>query len=343
MAIASEDDLVVQSSELALMNVAALHNAGSLDLSPRFQRRDRWDRERQSQLIESFLLNVPVPPVYLAEEARGVFAVIDGKQRLTTISQFLNDEFRLTNLELRKDLEGLNFSDLNPVIKGVLNMRPIRAVTILRQTPDWVKHEVFVRLNRGGQPLNAQEIRNVSYAGPFNDRVIELAQNDFLYRQLKITGSASPAYSDMSDVEYVVRFFALSEYWEAFGGSMREAMDSFMLHNHEAGPTRIALFSNRFRRAISWCEQLWGAHAFQRFDGNQWRDQMIGGVYDAEMIAVDRASDELLESINTSSLIRRTERLFLDPQFDSSVRVGTNTSAKVRFRVERVVDLLASA
>ena len=77
-----DEDLVVQSSDMALANVALLAASGSLDLSPRFQRRNRWNRTQQSQLIELFLMNVPVPPVYLAEETRGVFAVIDGKQRL---------------------------------------------------------------------------------------------------------------------------------------------------------------------------------------------------------------------------------------------------------------------
>jgi hypothetical protein len=340
LADAREEDLVVQSSDMALMNVVALHSAGSLDLSPRYQRRDRWDRERQSQLIESFLLNVPVPPVYLAEESRGVFAVIDGKQRLTTIVQFLKDEFPLTKLQLRTELEGKRFSDLGSDTSSALMMRPLRAVTILRQTPDWVKHEVFVRLNRGGQPLNAQEIRNVAYAGPFNDRVIELSENKFLHRQLKILSPQSSAYADMSDVELVVRFFALTNYWRDFGGNMREALDKFMLENHEAGPTRINDFSARFERALTWCEHLWGHHAFQRFDGTQWRDQMIGGVYDAEMVAVDALDEVLLKSLVPRRVLQRTSELFSDEEFDSSVRLSTNTSARVRYRIDRTILML---
>lgn len=225
----SEEDLVVQPSDMALINVESLYSSGSLDLSPRYQRRNRWDRARQSQLIESFLLNVPVPPVYLAEESKGVYAVIDGKQRLTAIVQYLSNEFPLTKLDLRKDLEGLTFENLPREHKTTLGMRPLRAVTILRQTPDWVKHEVFVRLNRGGQPLNAQEIRNVAYAGPFNDTIIKLATHEFLRQQLKISDNESSAYSDMSDVESVVRFFALSETWRNYGGSLRDALDDFML------------------------------------------------------------------------------------------------------------------
>nr|WP_286311808.1 DUF262 domain-containing protein [Agromyces mangrovi] len=317
-----------------------MHASGSLDLSPRYQRRNRWDRDRQSQLIESFLLNVPVPPVYLAEEARGVFAVIDGKQRLTAISQFLNNEFALTKLQLRPDLEGLRFRDLTAEASAAIGMRPLRAVTILRKTPDWVKHEVFVRLNRGGQPLNAQEIRNVAFAGPLNDRIIRLAEHPFLHRQLKISSQESAAYADMSDVETVLRFFALSASWRLFGGSLRNALDEFMQQHYEAGPSRIAELSERFYRAIGWAERLWGVHAFQRHDGSQWRDQMIGGVYDAQMVAIDVVSDAQLEQASPQRVLGRTQRLFQDPDFDSSVRLSTNTSARVRYRVRAMIDLL---
>lgn len=340
MADAREEDLVVQSSDMALLNIASLHSGGSLDLSPRYQRRNRWDRTRQSQLIESFLLNVPVPPVYLAEESRGVFAVIDGKQRLTAIVQYLANDFPLSRLELRKDLEGARFSDLSSDAASTLSMRPLRAVTILRQTPDWVKHEVFVRLNRGGQPLNAQEIRNVAYAGPFNDQIIRLAEHPFLRRQLKIRSAESSAYADMSDVETVVRFFALASGWRNFGGNLRDSLDYFMLQNHEAGPSEIDEYSGRFLRAMDWCEQLWGGHAFQRYDGTQWRDQMIGGVYDAQMVAVDSTPDHILQSTPTRDVINRMQALFGDPEFDTSVRLSTNTSARVRYRIQAVTNLL---
>ncbi|WP_162251738.1 DUF262 domain-containing protein [Cellulomonas sp. Root137] len=325
---------------MALFNVASLYSAGSLDLSPRYQRRNRWDRERQSQLIESFLLNVPVPPVYLAEESRGVYAVIDGKQRLTAIVQFINDEFPLAKLQLRRDLEGLRYRDLGSEDSSTFGMRPLRAVIILRQTPDWVKHEVFVRLNRGGQPLNAQEIRNVAYAGPLNDRIIELATNNFLHSQLKITSENSAAYADMSDVETVVRFFALAQYWRSFGGSLRDALDRFMLENHDAGPSRIAELAARFTRALEWCERIWGPHAFQRHDGTQWRDQMIGGVYDAQMVAVDALGDSQLQSLDPGETRERTRHLFRDLEFDTAVRLSTNTSARVSYRIEKTIALL---
>lgn len=339
---AREEDLFIQSNDMALMNIAALHESGSLDLSPRFQRRNRWDRERQSQLIESFMLNVPVPPVYLAEEARGVFAVIDGKQRLTAIVQYLNGDFPLKNPQLKWDLEGKYFGELDNRWASTLKMRPLRTVTVMHRTADWVKHEVFLRLNRGGQPLNAQEVRNVAFAGPLNDEIIRLAEDRFLRRQLKITSDDSPAYANMSDVETVLRFFAVSDQWTRFGGSLSRAMDHFMLERHEAEPSEIRALSERFIRALRYCEAIWGQYAFQRFDGSQWRSQMIGGVYDAEMVAVNLTSDEVLDRVaqDPAEAQRKTADLFADSEFDAAVRLGTNTPARVQYRISRVARLL---
>jgi len=340
--VVREDDLVVQSNDMALMNVQSLESTGALDLSPRYQRRNRWDRERQSQLIESFILNVPVPPVYLAEEDRGEYAVIDGKQRLTAIVQYLSNEFELVGLQLRRDLEGLTFSQLDPQFSRPLSMRPLRTVTILRSTPDWVKHEVFLRLNRGGQPLNNQEIRNVAFAGPLNDLFIRLAENHFLCKQLKIRNKESSAYTKMLDVETVTRFFAIAGQWTSFGSSFRGGLDRFMLDNYRCGPSALDHYENRFNRAIEACESIWGDLAFKRFDGNQWRDQMLGAVYDAQMVAIDTLSPPEVKILisKSSAVIEATETLFSEPEYDASVRISTNTPSRVRHRVDRTISVL---
>ncbi len=336
-----QQDLIVQSTDMALMNVAALAHSGALDLSPRFQRRNRWDKDKQSKLIESFLMNVPVPPVYLAEERRGRFAVIDGKQRLTAIAQYLNGEFRLSNLSFVTDLDGYSFEDLPATVTSTLNMRPLRAVTVMRQTADWVKYEVFLRLNTGGEPLNAQEVRNVAFASPLNDVIIDLSEDRFLRQQLKIRSTSSAAYADMTDVEFVLRFMALADSWTNFRGNLRAALDEFMLRHHAAGPREVANFAHRFTRALRACESLWGPLAFRRFDGKQWRDQMIGGVYDAQMVAVDQLSDEELTAAAASeNATTAMARLFSNANFDSAVRIATNTPSRVHYRIESVRDLL---
>ena len=337
-------DLFVQPSDMALINVVALAESSALDLNPKYQRRDRWDRARQSQLIESFLVNVPVPPVYLSEEARGIYAVIDGKQRLTAIANYFHDEYALVGLGLRPDLEGLRFSDLPEAAAGALRMRPLRAVIILRQTAEWVKHEVFLRLNKGGQALNNQEIRNVAFSGPLNDLMIDLGEDPFLLKQLKVHTANSSAYADMTNVEMVLRFFMLANGWSDFEGDMARALDDFMVEHRYVDPGEEARLSERFFRAIRGCEAMWGDRAFKRFDGHQWRDQFIGGVYDAQMVAVDRMRDPDLAALgeNPTRAVSTMTQLFRDTTFDSSVRLSTNTPSRVQYRIGRLIDALHS-
>ena len=191
----AQDRLVLQAADLSLETLASMVESLAIDTSPEFQRRERWDSAQQSSLIESFLLNVPIPPVYLSEDDFGTYSVIDGKQRLTTIHKFMRDKLKLTELEAFRSLEGAKFSDLPTPLKNALRVRPyLRVVTLLKQSDPKLKYEVFTRLNCGGEPLNPQEIRNVVFRGKLNDLLVELSKRDFLKSQLKIKGVSSPFY-----------------------------------------------------------------------------------------------------------------------------------------------------
>jgi len=237
----AQDRLIVQASDLSLQAIADMVRGGAIDVAPQFQRRDRWNNEQQSSLIESFLLNVPVPPVYLSEDDFGSYSVIDGKQRITTITAFMGDELQLRTLASFDELEGYRFSELPTSLRNALQVRPyVRAVTLLRQTAPDLKYEVFHRLNSGGQPLNAQEIRNVVYRGSLNDLVMRLSEIPFLRHQLKIRDDRSPAYRTMTDAEFVLRFFALNQTWRNFSGDLRRTMDDFMRDHRNPPPSTLA-------------------------------------------------------------------------------------------------------
>ena len=209
----AQDRLVLQASDLSLEAVAGMVEAEAIDIKPEFQRRERWTSRQASALIESFLLNIPVPPVYLAEEDFGRYAVIDGKQRLGAIRDFMKGEFSLVGLSRFSEIDGMRFRDLPPGLRNALQVRPyLRVVTLLRQSDPAVKYEVFHRLNSGGEPLNAQEIRNVIFRGALNDLIIEMSSESFLRAQLKIKDQRSQAYRSMQDVEYVLRFLTHAEY-----------------------------------------------------------------------------------------------------------------------------------
>ena len=285
-------------------------------------------------------LNIPVPPVYLSEENYGIYSIIDGKQRITAISDFLNNSFELRGLSSFSQINGYRFRDLPDELRNALRIRPfLRVITLLKQSEPRLKYEVFLRLNRGGIRLNNQEIRNVAFRGPLNDAIYEASDHVFLKQALKITGPKSKAYQQMQDAEMVLRFLTLRENWQEFSGNFSRSMDQFMLRNTEIKEEEATDLVGVFNSAISRVEQLWGKHAFQRWDGRQWRQQALAGLYDAQMIACDQISNmkfiELCEA--PGRVISQTKTLFDDPLFEEAVRLGTNTPSRMIYRVSQVV------
>lgn len=344
----AQDRLVYQTADLSLSSLAGMLKPDSkgkaaIDLAPDFQRRQRWTTGKQSALIESFLLNVPVPPIYLAEDAYGQYSVVDGKQRLTAIHAFMVEKLKLKDLESFKELEGLDFDGLPPDLQNALNIRPyVRVVTLLKQSDPTLKFEVFTRLNRGGEQMLPQELRKVAYRGGFSDLIYELSNQAFLKLQLKIENTESPAYVQMVDAEYVLRFFALSESWRHFSGALREELDMCMVRHMKDQQPELEALKNKFIRALNSCAEIWGRCAFQRHTGIGWRDQCLAGMYDAEMLAVSELSDDELNVAKLSKLeiVQRTADLFLDRSFERIVRQGTNTPSFVRERVARLLEVL---
>jgi hypothetical protein len=314
-----------------------------IDVAPEYQRRERWNKQKQAELIESFLLNMPVPPIYLAEESIGRYSVIDGKQRLTAISAFMSGALKLDNLRTFSKLNGSILKELPDGVRTGLAVRPLRVVTVLRQSSEDLKYEVFRRLNESAVPLNPQEIRNVLYRGPLNELVLQLSSNDFLRAQWKVTAS-SERYKQMDDVELVVRYLTLRHHWKKFPGDYRYAMDAFMKEHRSASKEEIAEFRSAFENSITRCEAFWGQHAFHRPEGSGWRLQALAGLYDAQMLGADALSAKEVVTLSKRStqVVKATRELFKDSEFDKAVREATNTPARVRLRVERVTAMLKS-
>ena len=342
--IDAQNNLVVQHSDFSLRALFDMATSQAIDLAPHYQRRDRWKPDKQSALIESFLLNVPVPPVYLSEDEFGKYSVIDGKQRLTAIRDFLAGELRLTNLARFADLEGAFYSDLPLPIQNALAVRPyIRVITLLKQTDPQLKYEVFLRLNTGGEKLLGQEIRNVAFSGPLNDLLFELSEAPFLRRQMKIKGEGSPPYRRMEDVEHVLRFFTMAERWRTIGPQLSREMDAYMQRFRAISPARCAHLKQLFQRSLDACESIWGDKAFYKPQGNGWRGQFISPLFDAEMVAVsDMSASEVAGAAKQRDVVlkRFVAAYKGDAFFAKSVTQSTNNPSSVTKRISTVAAVL---
>jgi hypothetical protein len=336
--------LVTQAVDFNLVSLKDLVAKGTIDVSPRYQRRLRWLDARKSRLIESFLMNVPVPPVFLAEEEYGRYSVIDGQQRLRTIHEFLEDKFALSGLEVFVSLNGCKFSNLPSDLRNALELRPyLRAIIVLKQSDPNIKFEVFQRLNTGGVNLNSQELRNSMFRGRLNDLILELSENERFRRMLGVKDPGTSAIvQHMRDCELVLRFLALRERWQEYSGHMRRTLNGFMEAATDVPDERLEQLRQEFHTALERVHAIFGEVAFRRWypRGGRWGRVAVAAIYDAQMVACHELTEATFHQVaqRPEEAINRFQAL--DEDFEKAVVGGTNDRRKLYHRVEAVLLLL---
>ncbi|WP_375553999.1 DUF262 domain-containing protein [Roseovarius mucosus] len=256
-----EFNIVVTASDWTLELLAKSFNDGDIVI-PDYQRKFVWDIRRASTLIESFAIGLPVPQVFFYENAEGQLEVIDGQQRITSIAYFFEGYFgpedasgkrkvfSLKGLEQRKDLEGKTFSQLDERTKRKLKHSPLRGITVKQLTPDEEQPEsvyhIFERLNTGGQPLNAQEIRNAVYRGNILEALEEL-NADPNWRKIYGKRDADPK---QRDIELILRLFSLYENTDNYTPPMKDFLSRQMAENRPFTSVRAKSFKKAFSVAV---------------------------------------------------------------------------------------------
>lgn len=203
----------IDKDQYSMFEMKRKYDRGKICMDPSFQRNFVWNNRQMSELIESVIIGIPLPLIYLAESQEGRLVVVDGRQRLTTFIKFLNSEFRLMGLRILKDLNGYNFQDLEKderFSKYATDIEDFQLVVqiIKYPTPDKVRFDIFDRVNRGGTPLNKQEMRNALYQGRSTELLKDLAEGEAF---LQATGSSiSPKH--MKDRYIILRALCFSLY-----------------------------------------------------------------------------------------------------------------------------------
>jgi Protein of unknown function DUF262 len=324
-----------------------------INLNPDFQRRGRWDQERRSRFIESLIMNVPIPPVFLGEDEYGSYVVLDGRQRLTAIYEFLRNTFELKGLTVWEELNGNRFDDMEKKkLDRFLTRRFIPAVVILKESSSQVKYDVFDRLNTGGVIATPMEIRNAIFQGRFTELLRELSANSLFRRLWGIPLQAaerndSTIYSKMIDLELVLRFFALKEPESMafpFIDHLSEFMDS---RNKLYSETKEMADDDRrsFEWAVKNCWKVLGENAFRK---NQMDGQPSGKrstpLGDAFLISF-ASVDPMEVTDNAANAIKQAlfSLLSNDTEFQKAISTGTNGKGAITLRVRRAEQAVRSA
>lgn len=332
--------------------VCALHDKfkrGKLILQPDFQRQFVWDRKKSSRLIESILLSVPLPIIYLSEQPDGKEYVIDGQQRLTSLFSFIDgkfpsgDEFKLTGLNAYRELNKSAFKDIGEQLQDKISHYTLRSVTLLKQSSSDLKFEIFERLNTGSEPLNDQELRNCVYRGPYNRLLKELAaDSDFQgLVGLKV------AEKRLRDVELVLRFSAFFHAtYLKYQPPMKRFFNQDMEKYQHLSESDAATIRGAFKNAVQINKSLFGNdRAFKRFYGGDERnpsgrwepkkfnaslyDVLMGVFYDKDKNQVYAALDSLREAI--------VDLMATNRRFNDAIQLSTSSidNVKLRFDIMR--------
>lgn len=244
------------------------YKRGKLVIQPDFQRHFVWDAKKSSRLIESALLDIPLPVIYLSEEKDGKEYVIDGQQRLTAFFSFIDGQFpdgrdfKLTGLKVFTEFNRKSFKEIDEKLQDKIRYCKIRTITFRRESEADLKFEIFERLNTGAVSLNDQELRNCIYRGPYNELLKELSKDtNFMY----LLGLKKPD-KRMRDIELVLRFAAFYHFtYLNYKPPMRKFLNNDMEKYQYISEEEAIELKNAFKNAITIIKSLLDNHAFKRF------------------------------------------------------------------------------
>ena len=284
-----------------------------LILRPDFQRASVWDNTKKSRLVESLLLNLPVPPCFLAEDEAGVRVVVDGQQRLRSVDDFYHGRFALSGLQVLKDLNGKKWSELPPKLDRKILQRVIRTLVISHHSNPGIRFEIFERLNSGGDPLTEQEIRNATLRGEFNKLLNALATStDFL----ACIGANKPD-PRLRHHELILRFFAVGAAIKDYKPPLKMILSEYMRENRNPKLEKLESLKLLFSTALTNSHTVFGRDVFRRY-----REK--SGVRDFES-AISKAVFELqmislsyLEPAVVNNRSPEIKRAFIDLSINDS-------------------------
>lgn len=315
-----------QSLDISFNELLDMYTNGELDINPDYQRLFQWSEGARSRFIESLLLEMPVPPIYVIEETDGKYMLIDGLQRISSYLHLRGEltaehldppinpgeKLELTDCDIVPELNGNTFDDLGTALQIRLKRAFVRVEVVRKGSDPRFKYHMFKRLNTGGMLLTDQQVRNCTI------RLLDPTFNDFIVRLSKIDEFQSCIASlnqkkvlEAYDQELVLRFFALKNYRDEFKHDVADFLTEYMEAVSDPDPEQRVLFNYEheeeiFCKTFSILEKTLGEYAFA--SANRTRDKLIVGfaVYHFEAFTIglqpsleqlDPENDELMESL----------------------------------------------
>lgn len=318
--------IVIEHGSMKLPLLEKIFEGEEYNMNPEYQRRITWSTEKRSKLIESFIINIPIPPVFLYEIDYNKYQLMDGLQRISSIIDFYKDKYKLEKLSEWKELNGKSYSELPSKIREGIDRRQISVITLLKESTgddlqkEKMKKMVFERLNTGGVTLLPQEVRNALYSGKGNDLCLDLSKNKVFKDLWKIPYSEeeeeevisetkeNKIYKRMGDVELVLRFFAMRNY-KNYNSNLSNFLDNYLIKINKESNSNLEILRELFLSTIEKVEKTFGNRGFCLYKDGKWSEPNRT-VYDPMMIVLSCSKEKKLS--NKEKNIKYLEDIYKD-------------------------------
>lgn len=323
------DDLLIRNDSRTIYEVVRRIDQGSYVMNPEFQREFIWTEDKQSKLIESVVMRIPLPVFYMAEDDEGRMVVVDGLQRLSTFHGFVKDELKL-NLPERKELHGRKFSDLKPKFRNRIEDCNLIFYSIDSKVPERARLDIFERVN-SGVPLTRQQMRNCLYMGEAT-RFLKKETQTEIFR--KATGNSLNTNA-MRDREFVNRFCAFQIFdIDEYRGDMDSFLAGCLRRMNKMAESELSQLSAEFRRSLANNYMLFDRHAFRkRARGRNRRSVLNASLWDVMSTGLSRYSEDRVRA-HAVPLCDAMYGLFEDEDFNTAITYSTNDTGRVRVRFQ---------
>ncbi|MBE5231555.1 MAG: DUF262 domain-containing protein [Microcystis aeruginosa PMC 728.11] len=342
------------SIDLSFGEIINLYSQKELIIQPDYQRLFRWSNQQKSRLIESILLELPIPQIFTIENPDGVLELIDGLQRVSSVIQFIDAEkLDFTDVEEKKleplqlegcdqipELNGKTFENLSLRLKLRIKRSSVRTVIIKRQSKPFLRYEMFKRLNTGGSILSPQEIRNCSsrMVGEQGIQFYSFLQEKSSYSSfINCTETLSQEEKEQKgDEELVLRFFAAKNAQDLFHGSVRDWLDSYMeqiLLNKINFDYEVE--ERDFNHIFDYLNRILGNGSFVRYRDRAPIGALATAYYEAVTIGVFQMLEQV-QNIEDALVKDKIIQILQSEDFKKNIGPGANTKTKLSNRIKNI-------
>ncbi|MGE4557184.1 MAG: DUF262 domain-containing protein [Desulfovibrionaceae bacterium] len=321
------DTLLIRNENRTIHDVIRRIEKGSYIMDPEFQRDFIWPIDKQSKLIESVLMRIPLPVFYLAEDTAGNMIVVDGLQRLSTFRRFVNNQLPL-KLPSQPELNTKRFKDLSAKLQNRVEDCNLVLYIIDAKVPERARLDIFERVN-GGVPLTRQQMRNCLYMGKATKFLKEEAHADLF---IQATGGSLKS-STMRDREFVNRFCSfqllnISDY----RGDMDDFLAQGLMCMNNLSDAELAKLSNQLRTTLINNYNIFGQYSFRKHrEHGGGRSIINASLWDVMSTGFSKYSESVVENF-TEALREAFYGLMEDDEFIRAITYGPNDPKKVRLR-----------